>query len=107
LTIKLAVPQGADPESFDIYYYSENVNHSGWFRGEYVAGWLVPCSRQTVVQGSQVYVQFQVRHSGIVQLRAKERFSMATIKPSMPDLLLLAAALMLLTVLGKKRSSRI
>ena len=55
-------------DDLDIYYYSESPEHEGWYRGERVIGWLVPDSMEVVEEDGQVYFEFEVNHSGVMQL---------------------------------------
>lgn len=64
----IPLPDGADVNALDIYYFSEAEEHRGWYLGENVIGWMVPDSRTVVEQDGQYFLEIQVNHSGIVQL---------------------------------------
>jgi hypothetical protein len=64
----IPLPDGADVNALDIYYFSEAEEHRGWYLGENVIGWMVPESRTVVEQDGQYFLEIQVNHSGIVQL---------------------------------------
>lgn len=64
----IPVPEGADPNTLEIYYFSEAQEHRGWYRGENVLGWMTPDSRAVVEEDGQLFIEIQVNHSGIVQL---------------------------------------
>ncbi|MFP4174095.1 MAG: PASTA domain-containing protein [Candidatus Hydrogenedentota bacterium] len=65
-TVRL--PVDGDPADLDIYYYSESPEHEGWYRGERVIGWLVSDSVRTVDEDGAAYLEFEVNHSGVMQL---------------------------------------
>jgi len=64
----IPVPEGADPNTLEIYYFSEAEEHRGWYRGENVLGWMAPDSRAVVEENGQLFIEIQVNHAGIVQL---------------------------------------
>ncbi|MEA3365163.1 MAG: chitobiase/beta-hexosaminidase C-terminal domain-containing protein [Candidatus Hydrogenedentes bacterium] len=64
----IPLPEGADVNALEIYYFSEAEEHRGWYLGENVIGWMVPDSRTVVEQDGQYFLEIQVNHSGIVQL---------------------------------------
>jgi hypothetical protein len=68
VTLQVPVPRGLDAASLELFYYSESGSLAGWYRGSEVEGWIVPGSRRTVEEGGVRYLEFQVNHSGVVQL---------------------------------------
>ena len=68
LTVRLAIAPDLDPQNADIYYYSEDPDQEGWYRGERVMGWKLPGSVQVIEEDGIVYLEFEVNHSGVVQL---------------------------------------
>ena len=68
VALQIPVPQGVDPGSLDLYYFSESLRHHGWHAADNVKGWLVAGSRRTVTVNAQTFIEVEVNHSGIVQL---------------------------------------
>ncbi len=64
----IPVPEGADPDALEIYYFSETEEHRGWYPAENVIGWMAPDSRAVVEEDGQFFIEILVNHSGIVQL---------------------------------------
>lgn len=101
LTVELPLPNGVAPDDVEIYYYSESAAHAGWYPADQIKGWLVPSSRQTITRDGHTYIQFQVNHSGTVQLGHAETVTFAGLRNAMPDLMILT--LMLVLLLAPKR----
>lgn len=68
LTIRIPVESATAASGTDIFYYSESRLHRGWYKGANAIGFVVPGSRRVVTEGGQYFVQFQVNHSGVIQL---------------------------------------
>jgi len=68
VTIQIPVPDGVNPDSLNIYYFSESDLHNDWYPADNVIGWIVPESRQNVYMDNRAYVEIQVNHAGILQL---------------------------------------
>jgi hypothetical protein len=68
VTMQIPVPQGVDPGSMAVYYQSLNPMTPGWHLAQNVTGWMVPGSMQIVKSGSQMFIQIQVNHAGMVKL---------------------------------------
>ncbi len=64
----IPVPEGADLDSIELYYFSESTENWGWYLGENVIGWMVPGSRRLVEEDGQVYLELELNHAGIVRL---------------------------------------
>lgn len=74
--VLIPVPKGVDPDDLDIFYYSEDAQHAGWYRGENVAGWLVPGTRRIVKEDGRVFIEIDVNHGGVVQLGRSVKVSL-------------------------------
>jgi hypothetical protein len=81
VTIQIPVPSGANPEDFEVYYYSESVVHTGWHRGGNVTGWLAPDGRRTVTVDGQACIEIQVNHSGVVQVGQAVKLRLGSAAP--------------------------
>lgn len=66
--IWIPVPEGANLQSLEIYYFSQAEEHRGWYLGENVIGWISRGSRAVVEKDGHLFLEIQVNHSGIVQL---------------------------------------
>lgn len=77
VTVQIPVAGDTDASAVEVFYYSESAEHTGWYRGGNVAGWLVPNSMKTVDVGGQKYVEIQVNHSGVVQIGQRSVFGAA------------------------------
>ena len=71
VTVQLPVPAGVEPSGLEpAYLFTEN-GRAEWVAGDSVAGWLEPGSVCVVEAEDGVYVEFTVRHGGVVQLRKR------------------------------------
>ncbi|MEA3366177.1 MAG: hypothetical protein U9Q79_11115, partial [Candidatus Hydrogenedentes bacterium] len=71
LTVQLPVPEGVDATALEpAYLFTENSD-SRWMDGTHVEGWLEPGSVRAIETAHGNYVEFQVNHGGIVQLRRR------------------------------------
>ncbi len=70
-TIQLPVPEGVDASALEPAYLFVENGQASWVSGSHVAGWLEPGSVRVVDTADGVYVEFQVRHGGVVQLRRR------------------------------------
>ena len=71
VTVQLPVPAGVEPSGLEpAYLFTEN-GRAEWVAGDSVAGWLEPGSVRVVEAKDGVYVEFTVRHGGVVQLRKR------------------------------------
>ncbi|MCX5757954.1 MAG: carboxypeptidase-like regulatory domain-containing protein, partial [Candidatus Hydrogenedentes bacterium] len=77
VTVRIPVAEDTDASAIDVFYYSESVQHAGWYRGGNVTGWLVPDSVKTVQVGGQTFVEIQVNHSGVMQVGQRMMFGAA------------------------------
>ncbi len=66
--LQIPVASEADVPGTDLYYYSESMDLPGWYKGDNVAGWLVPGSRRVIRSGKKIYLRYLVNHAGVVQL---------------------------------------
>ena len=106
VTIQLPVPAGVDASALEPAYLFREDGAAAWVSGAHVAGWLEPDSIHVVHTTGGVYVEFQVRHGGIVQLRRPVGLSPAGMNGSR-----ISGGLLLVPGLGgflllKKRSKR-
>ena len=68
LTVWVPVAVDAEGDGLEVYYFSESLEHRGWYPADQVIGWMVPGSNRAVSEDGRTYVEIQVNHSGIVQL---------------------------------------
>ena len=66
--VQIPLPRSCRSDRIRIYYRSEGSPALGWYAAESVIGWLVPGSEMIVEEDGQVFCEFQVNHSGVVQL---------------------------------------
>jgi hypothetical protein len=81
LTVQIPVAPGTNPADLDVYYYSESAQHSGWYRGSNVSGWMAPDSRRTVQVGGETCIEIQVNHSGVLQLGQAVKVALGNATP--------------------------
>lgn len=74
--IKIPINPGKKTVNLSIYYYSESPTHSGWYRGENVAGWIVPGSARIQSENGQTFYECAINHSGIVQVGETKQVSL-------------------------------
>lgn len=67
MTVQIEVPDGGNPDDYEIYFYSESTEHCGWYPAASVSGWMIPDSRKPVEESGKSYIEIQINHSGIVQ----------------------------------------
>lgn len=70
VVVQLPVPAGVDPNGLEPAYLFADGGRAEWVTGNSVAGWLEPGSVR-VVNADGVYIEFTVRHGGVVQLRKR------------------------------------
>jgi hypothetical protein len=68
VVVQIPVPAGMDPAELGVWYFSESARHCGWYPGDRVQGWIAPESLGVVEEDGELYVQFEVNHSGVMQL---------------------------------------
>jgi hypothetical protein len=68
VVVQIPVPEGIDPAELGLWYFSESARHRGWYPGQRVQGWMAPESLGVVEEDGELYVQFEVNHSGVIQL---------------------------------------
>ncbi len=66
--VAIPVSEGIDLATLAVYYFSESDHHAGWYQGEQVVGWMVVDSRYVDEIDGEIYIVFEVNHSGVVQL---------------------------------------
>ena len=71
VTIQLPVPDGVDASALEPAYLFYKDGQGTWVSGTKVDGWLEPGSVRAVQTADGVYVEFQVRHGGVVQLQRR------------------------------------
>lgn len=64
----IPVPEDADAEGLEIFYYSESSSMAGWYSGKKVQGWIVPDSQTVIDEEGARYIQVDLNHSGVLQL---------------------------------------
>ncbi len=69
LTIQLPVPEGLDASTLEPAYLFNEGGESRWVAGARVLGWIEPDSVCVMHDADGVFIEFQARHGGIVQLR--------------------------------------
>jgi PKD repeat protein/pimeloyl-ACP methyl ester carboxylesterase len=69
LTIQLPVPEGLDASTLEPAYLFNEGGESRWVAGTRVLGWIEPDSVCVMHDTDGVFIEFQARHGGIVQLR--------------------------------------
>lgn len=68
VAVQIPVPEGRRAEDLTVFYFSETPTHRGWYRGEDVEGWMAPGGMTTFEEDGQAFIQFEVHHSGVMQL---------------------------------------
>ncbi|GMW03862.1 MAG: hypothetical protein AMXMBFR84_49960 [Candidatus Hydrogenedentota bacterium] len=76
VSMQLPVPNGFDPETLSIFYFSESSRHPGWFPVERVNGLLAEPA-----QRGNGYVTVSVNHSGVLALGQPVGIPVASIGP--------------------------
>lgn len=71
VTIQLPAPEGVPASVLEPAYLFEDEDGARWVAGDHVAGWLEPGSVRVVEVDGAVYIEFQARHGGTVQLRRR------------------------------------
>ncbi len=69
LTIQLPVPEGLDASTLEPAYLFNEGGESRWVAGARVLGWIEPDSVCVMHDADGIFIEFQARHGGIVQLR--------------------------------------
>ena len=78
LTVQIPVPADVDATDLDVYYYSEALDHLGWYPAANVVGWLAPDGPQVVEVDGQTYIEIQVNHAGVLQLGRAIQFDLGS-----------------------------
>jgi len=66
VTVQIPIDSNAHSSDVFVLYYDEASD--SWFDGKDVLGWIVPDSTRFVHLDGEAYVEFEINHSGILQL---------------------------------------
>ena len=104
----LPVPEGLRAEDAMVYYRFGAGEHAAWVPGDQVAGWLVPDSLEALEIDGVTWLGFAVNHDATVRIAEWPRLTpdaalQGSVVPAVPagDLLVLLAALLLMSALAK------
>lgn len=71
VTVRVPVAEGVDPAEVEVFYFSESEAHPGWYHADDMLGWLMPGSVRIIDENGKTFVEFEVNHSGVVQLAVR------------------------------------